>query len=83
MMISAIFLIAPHVVTTERLEEAPELLERDGIAFSLRGGPRRPKPTDRVWDCVGVYAPDDLTEEEFQELYEVNRPEVPELNLRY
>ncbi len=82
-MISAIFLIAPHVVRTEHLEEAPELLELDGVSFSLRGGPRQPKPTDRVWDCVAVYAPDELTEEEFQDLYAINRPEVPELNLHY
>lgn len=82
-MISAIFLIAPHLVRKERLEEAPELFELDGVAFSLRGGPRQPKPTDRVWDCVAVYARDELTEEEFQQLYETNRPEVPELNLHY
>jgi len=80
-MISAIFLIAP--AKTERLEEAPEVLGRDGIAFSLRGEPRQPKPTDRIWDCIAVYAPDELTEEEFQELYEANRPQVPELNLHY
>lgn len=82
-MISAIFLIAPDDARTERLEEAPEFLERDGVIFSLRGGPRRPKPTDRVWDCVAVYAPDELMEEEFQDLYEANRHRVPELNLHY
>ena len=82
-MIAAIFLIAPNVTRTEHLEEAPELVERDGVSFSLRGGPRQPKPTDRVWDCVAVYAPDELTEEEFQALYETSRPQVPELNLHY
>lgn len=82
-MISIIYLVAPHVVKRERLDEAPELIERDGIVFSLRGGPRQPKPTERVWDSVAVYAPDELTEEEFQELYELNRPAVPELNLHY
>jgi hypothetical protein len=82
-MISAILLVAPHVFRTERLEEAPELLERDGVTFSLRGGPRQPKPTDRVWDCVAVYAPDELMEEEFQALYEASRAQVPELNLHY
>ncbi|HEY4145945.1 hypothetical protein [Pinirhizobacter sp.] len=82
-MISAIFLIAPRVVTIEQVEEAPEFLERKGVAFSLRGGPRQPKATDRVWDCIAVYAPDELSEEEFQHLYEVSRPQVPELNLRY
>lgn len=82
-MISAIFLIAPHIARTEHLAEAPELVEREGVMFSLRGGPRQPKPTHRVWDCVAVYAPDELTEEEFQDLYESNRPLVPELNLHY
>jgi hypothetical protein len=82
-MISVILLVARHDVKKEQLEEAPDLLERDGVVFSLRGGPRQPKPTDRVWDSVAVYAPDELTEEEFQELYEVNRPDVPELNLHY
>ncbi len=82
-MISIIYLVGPHVVKTEKRDEAPELLEKDGIVFSLRGGPRQPKPTDRVWDSVAVYAPDELTEEEFQDLYELNRSQVPELNLHY
>ena len=82
-MISAVFLIAPNLVAIDRVEEAPEFLDRDGVMFSLRGGPRQPKPTDRVWDCIAVYAPDELSEEEFQDLYEANRPKVPELNLHY
>jgi len=82
-MISIIYLIGPHDVRKESLEEAPDLIERDGVMFSLRGGPRQPKPTDRAWDPVAVYANDELTEEEFQELYETNRPDVPELNLHY
>jgi hypothetical protein len=32
---------------------------------------------------VAVYAPDELSEEEFQELFEINRKRVPELNLKY
>ena len=82
-MICVIFLIAPDVSKTESLDEAPELIERNGVLFSLRGGPRQPKPTDREWDPVAVYAPDELTEEEFQALYEANRPRIPELNLHY
>lgn len=82
-MIFAVFLIAPHDVKTEHVEEAPELLERGGRWYSLRGGPRQPRKTDREWDPVAVYAPDELTEEEFQELYELHRPNVPELNLKY
>jgi hypothetical protein len=82
-MIFAVFLIAPNSVKTEHVEEALELLERDGRVFSLRGGPRQPQSTDRVWDPVAVYAPDELTEEEFQQLFELNKKYVPELNLKY
>ena len=68
----------------EKLEEAPELLERDGIMFSLRGGPRTPQPTgSHVWEPVAVYAPDELSEEEFQSLFEASRKRVDELNLKY
>jgi hypothetical protein len=82
-MISIIFLITPGTAKTEVLNEAPDLLERDGVLFSLRAGPRQPQATDRVWDPVAVYAPDDLTEEEFQDLFEVHRKRVPELALKY
>lgn len=82
-MIFAVFLVTPDDARTERIEEAPELLQRDGRWFSLRGGPRQPRPTDRVWDPVAVYAPDELTEEEFQYLFELSRKRIPELNLKY
>nr|WP_199043218.1 hypothetical protein [Dyella sp. ASV24] len=82
-MIFAVFLDTSHDARTEQIEEAPELLQRDGRWFSLRGGPRQPQPTDRAWDPVAVYAPDELTEEEFQDLFELNRKHVPELNLKY
>ena len=82
-MIFAVFLDASNEARTEHIEEAPELLQRDGRWFSLRGGPRQPQPTDRIWDPVAVYAPDELTEEEFQDLFELNRKVVPELNLKY
>lgn len=82
-MILTVFLVAPNDVRIEHVEEAPELLERDGRWFSLRGGPRQPRPTDRIWDPVAVYAPDELTEEEFQDLFELSKKQVPELNLRY
>ena len=82
-MISAIFLIDAHTGRTESLEEAPDLLERDGRVFSLRAGPRQPQATDHVWDPVAVYAPDELTEEEFQELYWANQTRIPELQLKY
>jgi hypothetical protein len=83
-MISVFFLINAHTSKVEQLEEAPELLERDGAVFSLRGGPRTPQPTDgHVWGPVAVYAPDELTEEEFQELFEASKKRISELNLKY
>ncbi len=82
-MIFAVFLDTSTDARTEQIEEAPDLLQRDGRWFSLRGGPRQPQPTDRVWDPVAVYAPDELTEEEFQDLFERNRQRIPELNLKY
>jgi hypothetical protein len=83
-MISVFFLIHAHLSKTEQLEEAPELLERDGVVFSLRGGPRSPQPSEgRTWDPVAVYAPDELTEEEFQALFEASKKRIHELNLKY
>ncbi|MGC1549096.1 MAG: hypothetical protein WA777_11260 [Rhodanobacter sp.] len=82
-MIFAVFLETSNNARTEHMEEAPELLQRDGCWFSLRAGPRQPQPTDRVWDPVAVYAPDELTEEEFQDLFELNKKRIPELNLKY
>jgi hypothetical protein len=83
-MISVFFLIHADASKVEKLEEAPELLERDGILFSLRGGPRTPQPTDgHTWDPVAVYAPDELTEEEFQTLFEASKKRISELNLKY
>jgi hypothetical protein len=83
-MISVFFLINARTSKTEHLEEAPELLERDGVVFSLRGGPRTPQPSEgHAWDPVAVYAPDELTEEEFQELFEASKKRISELNLKY
>lgn len=83
-MISVFFLINTSTSKTEQLEEAPELLERDGMVFSLRGGPRTPQPTEgHVWNPVAVYAPDELSEEEFQALFEASQKRISELNLKY
>ncbi|AND68459.1 hypothetical protein ATSB10_10050 [Dyella thiooxydans] len=82
-MIFTVFLVSADDAKIEHLEEAPELLDYDGRPFSLRGGPRTPQPTDHAWDPVAVYAPDELSEEEFLELFEIHKKRVPELNLRY
>lgn len=67
----------------ELREDAPELLDHEGITYSLRAGPRTPQPTDHPWDPVAIYAPDELNEEEFQDLYAAARDHVEELKLKY
>lgn len=67
----------------ELRDDAPELLDLDGVTYSLRAGPRTPQPTDHPWEPVAVYAPDEYSEEEFQEMYAAARPQVEELQLKY
>jgi hypothetical protein len=82
-MIQLILLHEDTHVSREQREDAPELFDHEGVSYSLRAGPRTPLPTDHVWDPVAVYAPDELSEEEFQALYEAARTLVPEFALRY
>ncbi|GGD32311.1 hypothetical protein [Pseudoxanthomonas indica] len=82
-MHSLILLYDAQRFEREQAEQAPDLLERDGLQFSRRAGPRTPLRTDHDWNPVSVYAPDDLSEEEFQELYEQHRAGVEELHLHY
>ena len=44
---------------------------------------RQPLPTDHDWHPVAVYAPDEITEEEFQDWYALQQPAVEELRLKY
>lgn len=64
-------------------EQAEEVIEHDGVAYTLRAGPRQPLPTDRAWDPIVVYAPEEIPEEEFQEWYAAQQPQVEELRLKY
>lgn len=82
-MIRIILLQGGSRYRREQREDAPELLDYDGVTYSLRAGPRTPQPTDHPWEAVAVYAPDEFNEEEFQEMYETARPQVEELNLKY
>ncbi|KAF1687379.1 hypothetical protein B1992_05250 [Pseudoxanthomonas broegbernensis] len=64
--------------------DAPLVTDWNGRSVSLRAGPRTPLPQDgRDWPPVAVYAPDELSEEEFQSLYEAHRPGIVELGLHY
>jgi len=82
-MYAVILLKGPERYARERWEQVPDLVDYEGESYSLRAGPRQPLPTDRQWDPVAVYAPDELTEEEFQDLYESLRTQVAELGLKY
>ncbi len=82
-MIQVILLQGGSRYRREQREDAPELVDYDGITYSLRAGPRLPQPTSHAWHAVAVYAPDEFNEEEFQEMFEAARPQVEELNLKY
>lgn len=82
-MIQLILLHGGARFSREQREDAPELIDREGVWYSLRAGPRTPLPTEHAWDPVAVYAPDELNEEEFQALYSAARTQVPEFNLHY
>lgn len=82
-MIRIILLQGGNRHRLELREDAPELVDYDGVTYSLRAGPRTPQPTDHAWEPVAVYAPDEYNEEEFQDMYEAARHHVEELNLKY
>lgn len=82
-MIEIILVWGKNNYAVERWEQAPGLVTYNGVEFSLRAGPRMPRATDHAWDPIAVYAPDELTEEEFNELFYAVKPNVPELNLKF
>ncbi|HYG06652.1 MAG TPA: hypothetical protein VD865_09600 [Stenotrophomonas sp.] len=82
-MIRVILLQGGDRYQRELRDDAPELLDQDGVTYSLRAGPRTPQETDHPWEPVAVYAPDEYNEEEFQEMYAAARPHVEELQLKY
>ncbi len=82
-MFVVILLKGQNRYARERWEQLPEVVDYEGHGFSLRAGPRQPLPTTQQWDPVAVYAPDELTEEEFQEIDELNRHHITELGLKY
>ncbi|MGV8959937.1 MAG: hypothetical protein ACOH1V_06070 [Stenotrophomonas sp.] len=82
-MFAVILLQGDTRFARERWDQVPEIVDYEGICFSLRAGPRQPLPTTHAWDPVAVYAPDELAEEEFQTLYALNRPGIEELQLKY
>lgn len=82
-MIEIILLLGTDDYAIEHWEQAPDVVDYKGRSFSLRAGPRAPVATDRELEPVAVYAPDELTEEEFQDLFYALQPKIPELALKY
>lgn len=82
-MIEIILLLGSDDYAIEHWPEAPDVIDYKGRPFSLRAGPRVPVATDHEFEPVAVYAPDELTEEEFQELFYALQPKVAELRLKY
>ncbi|MFI8569895.1 hypothetical protein ACIGEO_00050 [Stenotrophomonas bentonitica] len=67
----------------QQRETADDVLDYEGVTYTLRAGPRQPLPTDHAWDEIAVYAPEEITEEEFQDWYARLQPQVEELRLKY
>ncbi|WMJ71441.1 hypothetical protein [Stenotrophomonas sp. 24(2023)] len=82
-MYHVILMTSAATVARERWPEAEPLVDYQGVSYSLRAGPRQPLPTDHPWDPIAVYAPDEITEEEFQDWYGQLQPVVEELRLKY
>jgi len=82
-MYQVILLTSPSGFARQQREAADEVVEHEGVVYSLRAGPRQPLPTDHAWDEVAVYAPEEISEEEFQDWYAALQPQVEELRLKY
>lgn len=82
-MYQVIVLTGPDTFERAHWPEAEALIDLAGTCYSLRAGPRQPLPSDHAWDPVVVYAPDEISEEEFQEWYARQQPQVEELRLKY
>lgn len=62
-------------------EEAPMVTTWKDREISLRAGPRERVDEHGNVSQVAVYLPDELNEEEFQELFAAHQKQVPELHL--
>jgi hypothetical protein len=82
-MYQVILLKSESSFVRARWEQADEVVDHEGVAYTLRAGPRQPLPTDHAWDPIVVYAPEEIPEEDFQEWYLTLQPQVEELRLKY
>ncbi|WP_312235885.1 hypothetical protein [Stenotrophomonas sp.] len=82
-MYQVILLTSDSSFTRGHWEAVDDVVDHEGVTYSLRAGPRQPLPTDHAWDPVAVYAPEEISEEEFQDWYLQLQPQVEELRLKY
>jgi len=82
-MYQLILLKSENGVARQQRETADDVVDHEDVTYTLRAGPRQPLPTDHAWDEIAVYAPEEITEEEFQDWYARLQPQVEELRLKY
>ncbi len=80
-MFTVVLLLAADKADVVRWDELPLVRTWQGAEVSLRAGPRERTSHGETMEPVAVYAPDELTEEEFQELYFAHKDRIPELHL--
>ncbi len=62
-------------------EDVPMVTTWKDRELSLRAGPRERTAADGSTSQVAVYLPDELNEEEFQDLFSVHEKHISELHL--
>ena len=82
-MYQVILFTSPDTFERAQWPLAEAVVEHAGACYTLRAGPRQPLPTDHAWFPVVVYAPEEITEEAFQDWYAQLQPQVEELRLKY
>jgi len=82
-MYQVILLKSETAFAREQWPQVDDVVDYEGVSYSLRAGPRQPLPTDHDWHPIAVYAPDEISEEEFQDWYALQQPQVEELRLKY
>lgn len=82
-MYCVILLHAVGQFEVEHWPELPDLVERNGVVYSKRAGPRTPLGVGIDPEQIAVYADDQLAEEEFQDLFYANLPFISELSLKF
>lgn len=82
-MFTAVFIYTKDDIRAEDVEDAPDVIERDGVSFSLQAPPRVPQPNTHTSNPVAVYAVDNESEEEFQDVFELAQKNSLLLQLKY